>query len=281
MHKPFFEIITLDNFPRFYEQQASQIQLRSLFKYIWFEEGSGVHTVDQYEYQLLPGHVYSIAPGWHHEIQLQDAAKGFLITFNSAFLTLQKENIDRIEAALLQKHCVMAPELSVKSSNAEEITDVLSLLLKEKQRNSLWRSEIIFRYLKIFMVLLEQQIDTTSFFLAGKTMNRLVDNFLLLLEKNFRERKMVIDYAKELYVTPNYLNNVIKTTTGLTARQHIQQRVLLEAKMEMKRKGTSMKQIAYQLGFENLCHFSKFFKNTAGENFSTFKKQINKAYVTA
>ena len=101
----------------------------------------------------------------------------------------------------------------------------------------------------------------------------IVQQFMSLLEKNYKEQKMVADYASMLSVTPNYLNEIVKKTTGFSAGHHIRQRIVLEAKRQATYSGNCMKEIAYFLGFCDMAHFSKFFKNTTGMNFSDFKKE--------
>jgi YesN/AraC family two-component response regulator len=113
-------------------------------------------------------------------------------------------------------------------------------------------------------------------FVAGVGQTReteLVNRFLELLDKNFREDKMVSVYAGQLLVTPNYLNKIVKKGTGFSAGHHIRQRVILEAKRMARFSDSGMKEIAYNLGFLDSAHFSKFFKSVAGTNFSEFKKE--------
>ena len=57
----------------------------------------------------------------------------------------------------------------------------------------------------------------------------LTQQFIALLDKHFKAQKMVSGYAGMLLVTPNYLNEIIKKTTGYSAGYHIRQRVVLEA----------------------------------------------------
>ena len=52
------------------------------------------------------------------------------------------------------------------------------------------------------------------------------------------------------------------------------QRVVLEAKRQATYSGASMKEIAHQLGFDDIAHFSKFFKNFSGLSFSNYKKEV-------
>jgi AraC-like DNA-binding protein len=95
-----------------------------------------------------------------------------------------------------------------------------------------------------------------------------------LLENNFIQKRSVSAYAKELFVTPNYLNYMVKKSSGYPASHHIRHRIILEAKRKIRNTGTPMKQVAYELGFEDLSHFSKFFKKVSGINFTSFKNEM-------
>ena len=86
--------------------------------------------------------------------------------------------------------------------------------------------------------------------------------------------KLVHEYASDLSVSPNYLNEVVKKYTGFPVRYHIQQRIILEAKRLALHSGSNMKEIAYKLGYEDMAHFSKFFKANCGINFTDFRKQL-------
>ena len=101
---------------------------------------------------------------------------------------------------------------------------------------------------------------------------------MLLVNKNFIQNKMVNDYASDLFVTPNYLNSVVKKVTGYSASYHIQQRIILEAKRLALDPEINMKEIGYKLGYEDVAHFSKFFKINGGVNFTNFRKQLLAIY---
>src|SRR5450432_815874 len=97
---------------------------------------------------------------------------------------------------------------------------------------------------------------------------------------------MVAEYAAQLLVIPNYLNRVVKRITGISAGHHIRQCIVLEAKRMGRYSGAGMKEIAYDLGFLDIAHFSRFFKTFGGANFSDFKKgalivPLNAGYLRA
>jgi AraC-like DNA-binding protein len=101
-----------------------------------------------------------------------------------------------------------------------------------------------------------------------------VQRFMSLLKKNYTTHKMVSDYARELCLTPSHLNKIVKKVSGFPASYHIQQQIILEAKRQAIYYGLSMKEVAFSLGFDDYLHFSKFFKNNSGMNFTHFKSMV-------
>jgi AraC-like DNA-binding protein len=87
---------------------------------------------------------------------------------------------------------------------------------------------------------------------------------------------LVADYARAQHLSSNYLNEVIKSETGSSAKDWIQQRLLLEAKRLAQYSDLPAKEIAFSLGYEDVAHFSKFFKNLEGHSFSEFKQSLGR-----
>lgn len=97
--------------------------------------------------------------------------------------------------------------------------------------------------------------------------------FRQLLEQYYTEWKSVTAYADHLCVTPNHLSVSIKRETGRPASDHIRQRIMQEAQRLVAAHDAPLKEIAYQLGFDDVAHFSKLFKRCHGVSFSSFKAQ--------
>lgn len=102
----------------------------------------------------------------------------------------------------------------------------------------------------------------------------LVRNFKDLVERKYSISHLVKDYAESLNVTPNYLNEVIKTSINIPAKEYIQSRLILEAKRLAVFTEKSAKEIGFELGFEDPSHFSKFFKNNTGQSIQAFKENL-------
>lgn len=95
--------------------------------------------------------------------------------------------------------------------------------------------------------------------------------FRQLLEANYCTIKQPMAYAKRLNISTHYLNESIKKTTGLSVSQHIQDRIILEAKRLLYHTGKSVKEIAFELGYEDYPYFSRLFTRAAGMSALTFR----------
>lgn len=99
----------------------------------------------------------------------------------------------------------------------------------------------------------------------------IVRKFALLLEQNFKTQHTVAFYAGALHKSPKTLSNVFALLKQPTPSAIIRDRLVLETKRYLHYTDKTAKEIAYELGFESAAHFSRFFKQYAGTNISTFK----------
>lgn len=88
-----------------------------------------------------------------------------------------------------------------------------------------------------------------------------------LLEKAFSPEALeengiptVKDISSQLNISPNYLSGLLKTLTGNSTQQHIQEKVIEKAKERLIMTDMSVNEIAFELGFEYPQSFSKLFK---------------------
>jgi AraC family transcriptional regulator, transcriptional activator of pobA len=92
--------------------------------------------------------------------------------------------------------------------------------------------------------------------------------FIELLERQFpienetqlMQLKTPTDFAARLGIHINHLNKVLKETTGKSTTEIINGRIAEEAKLLLKQTQWNVSEIAYTLGFEEVAHFSNFFK---------------------
>lgn len=102
---------------------------------------------------------------------------------------------------------------------------------------------------------------------------KLVTQFKRLIDANFIEKRSVEFYASRLNLTANYLNDRIKAHTGKTAKAHIIDRVLLEAKNLLIYSDMDVAAISHSLEFVEPTYFGKFFKQHTGLTPKNYRSQ--------
>ena len=86
------------------------------------------------------------------------------------------------------------------------------------------------------------------------------------------EARSVQFYAGILLVHPNYLNAVVKQSTGKPAIRHIHQQVIDEAKSLLTQTGLSVKEISYRLAFREPAHFHTFFRKNTNQTPNGYRR---------
>ena len=207
------------------------------------------------------------------KVLLSSAIEGFVLSFTDAFLKTIEQESDWSRRILLFQLFASTNVLSIPEESVTDLNEVVAKMAGEFNHDYPSRTELLKTYFKIFLIYLHRQFEEFGPSVKQSRETDLVRSFLSKLEKNYKEKKMVADYASELLVTPNYLNGIIKKNTGFSAGHLIRERVVLEAKRLARYSDAGMKEIAYSLGFNDGAHFSKFFKTVSGKNFTDFKKE--------
>ena len=79
-------------------------------------------------------------------------------------------------------------------------------------------------------------------------------------------------FASKLAVHPNYLSSKLKAETGKSAKEHLDAKLIHNAKTLLQQTDFSVKEIAFKLNFKESSHFVNFFKKQTAETPSEFRK---------
>lgn len=101
-----------------------------------------------------------------------------------------------------------------------------------------------------------------------------VRQFNLLVENNYKQLHQVQDYAGLMFKSPKTLSNLFARYQQKNPLQIISERIALESKRLLIYTDKPTSEIAYELGFDEPAHFSRFFKKMAGKSPSDFKKEV-------
>lgn len=244
------------------------------FEIIWFKTGKGQIFIDTVQHPVTHNMIYCLTPGEVRSCKLQGDVQGYHILFSRDFLYRWATYTVGTTWLDTNIYGMSMSVITVDKEMEEEIEDLMRRMAKEYTHHNLLRSEILAGLLNILVIHFSRKLQPRMKELAQSKEIELVQKFISLVKIHYRTKKFVADYAGELFVTANHLNRIVKKITGTPASSHIQQHIITEAKRQALDSNVSMKEIAYLLGFEDHSHFSKYFKNNSGMNFSSFKKGL-------
>ena len=242
------------------------------YQLVWINQGSGYFSIDLEKYRIEDNSAFTIPPGRFHQIMAEGRLSGFVLSFNIDFLHLTIESPGRPFFKEISSDLKRA-KMYLLDGDDQPLQSLLASIRREFEAPKVFQLEIVSGLFKVFLIHVKRQ---SSGFRQEETScprTRLFNNFYAKLDNQFRSKKQVADYAHELSVSPNYLSEVARKVSGHSAGYHIRQRTVQEAKRLVMYNDANMKTVAYSLGFDDLAHFSKYFKNAAGMNFRDFRKK--------
>ncbi|TKG93977.1 AraC family transcriptional regulator [Puteibacter caeruleilacunae] len=192
-----------------------------------------------------PQHVFSFVRG--------ESMKGFLILFKPDFLL---PYINDIVAEFSFFNSSENNLFQLNQSDKEDFVNLFNMIKTEKHNTSVVKP-LVLALLKKGKIL-QQKFQVIE--KAIPVEYQLVNRFKRLVNNNFIEEKSVEFYASQLNLTANYLNNRIKAHTGKTAKEHITDRILMEAKNMLLYSDFDIAEISFRLNFSEPTYFGKFFK---------------------
>ena len=92
----------------------------------------------------------------------------------------------------------------------------------------------------------------------------LFNRFMMLLERNYKISRDVNYYAEQMNISSKYLTNIVNQVTGHTPKTIIDQYVILQLKLHLKRSTQSIKEMAWEFHFADVSFFCRYFKKHTG-----------------
>lgn len=235
------------------------------------EQGSGVHHVDFTQHTVKNHQVYFIRPGQVHNWSLDIDTSGFQLMVSADVVTVFSNLIPFPFFEQNVPSCISLNQKEFEGfkNHLHEIELVLS-------DNDLLTKEIVLLRLHLLLKLLQKEyLNQFSEHDSSTKPEKVIKRFNSLIDNHFNQESSVNFYADKLNITPNYLNILSQKYLKKPAGDIIKERTILEAKRLLTSTDLSIKEIGYQLGFNDNTYFSKVFKKYTGKTPGDFKQSYN------
>jgi AraC-like DNA-binding protein len=237
---------------------------KDLYKIVWCTAGEQKLIVDGYDVVLKTNQVLFCTPV--NVIEIPDDNHGLIsYLFNREFYCIQNQDAEVSCMGLLFYGSSNAPIIDLEEKEQKSMDAMQVLFVEEFENKDQIQGEMLRTLLKRMLITATRLIkkDQNQDRLTTKQVD-LIRKFNILVEQHFKEKHQVADYANLLFKSPKTLSNFFKKHDVKSPLKIINDRITAEAKRLLRNSDHTAEEIAYQLGYSEPSHFSKFFKKQTG-----------------
>jgi AraC family transcriptional activator of pobA len=195
-----------------------------------------------------------------------DTQSGYFCIFTDEFLVQAKSGVVLDDLPIFRPGGY--PIFQLSDQESAEITAIFEKMYKELSSDYAYKYDLLRNYILEVIHYGQKLQPATALYPSHTASARVSSLFVELLERQFPiespHQKLHLrtakDYADRLAVHVNHLNKVLKEHTGKTTTAIISGRITQEAKILLKQTDWNISEISYCLGFEQVAHFSNFFR---------------------
>lgn len=258
-----FDLINIEELLKRTDLNHSPFQLHLVEFYIMIliEQGKGSHTIDFTEHKYEKGTVITIRKDQIHKFHQSNAVKGKVLLFTDEFLVSYLEKLEALKSLQLFNEFLGVSKVQLSKPELQEVLSLIERIEKEYFKvNDAYSLGIIRSELHILIAKLYRIKSHKNQIIGHRKYLSEFITFQNLVEKEVINCKKVKDYALMMGVSTKTLNTITKSIVNKSAKEFIDDICTNQIKRLLINTESSIKEIAYQSGFEETTNFYKYFK---------------------
>ncbi len=245
------------------------------YQLIVFTNGETEHLVDFVWYKACRNSLFYLAKGQINSFKFLPNTEGYVLLFTEEYFKYQLNNLPKNTTLRLLASHLFSPKIQIPGKS--NVLDYFSILFDEFHKISSFynKKAIIDSLFTIILSKLEElKKEQTSYIPDSEKLNRFFQ-FYTLLNEGYTKSRNAKFYADRMHITYKHLNEICKEIINSTAKQLIDEYIVLEAKRRLTNIDIRSTDLAYQLGFREPTNFIKYFKKHTGFTPNQFKNSLS------
>ncbi len=248
------------------EEWRDEPQVLSYGAIMICRKGRAVLNVNYKDWDMFEGAVITVFP--NDVVELKEVSSLFeveILKYNASLLreaSLQLEQT--VYSSLREDRCRQDTPVVTNIINA--MFALLKVYFRQSECTCI--SQLVLCQLKAFFIGFHEYLQRNPQYRPDEVksyrVRELFKHFMMLMERDYKHSRDVNYYASLMNITPKYLTNIVRQVTGHTPKVIIDQYVVLQAKMQLKRTSQSIKEIAWEYHFADASFFCRYFKKHTG-----------------
>ena len=226
------------------------------------------HILIDFEETIFTGPAFClIHPEQVHALLDYGNPDGWMLAFDPGLLSQETSSLTTL--------LTFSPNAESQADSLNRIYDLADLIWKTFQSDDhLPHQPLTLQYLLNALLTAIASLNQSEKSLPEHVDNRgdeITGAFRQLLKMMYIDWKRPAQYAQALNLSVNHLNDTVKYKTGFSVSYWIQYQTMLEAKRLLYHTQQTIKEVAYQLGFEDQHYFSRLFRKVTGQTPVSFR----------
>jgi len=257
-----FKIYDFDNNSHF-----DHLQRNNYYSLIWVTKGRGKVKADFAEHHFEENSLLAFSPYQPFMVCTPENIEGIAIHFHPDFYCIHMHQKEVSCNGVLFNNIYEPPFTKIDQSASVIFHMTINQMKNEMQNPALAQYDLLISYLKIFLItasrLKTEQTTESLKDIKDQKEPFILQNLKEAIENNFRIKHSAGHYADMLNISSKALAKLTKNYFNRTLTDMIAERIIIEAKRELYLTNKAVKEIAYELGYEDEHYFSRFFKTNA------------------
>ncbi|MEN2399636.1 helix-turn-helix domain-containing protein [Flavobacterium sp. MC2016-06] len=253
------------------------IQRNNYYSLIWITKGSGKVKADFAEHTFEEDSLLAFSPYQPFMICTKEDIQGIAIHFHPDFFCIHKHQKEVSCNGVLFNNIYQPPFIRITDQAKITFQMIIDQMKTEIQNAELAQYESLISYLKIFLItgsrLKTEQLEELKSTPDSKE-PFIMQNLKDAIEDNFKTKHSAGNYAEMLNISPKALAKLSKNYFNKTLTDLIAERIIIEAKRELYMTNKTVKEIAYELGYDDEHYFSRFFKTNADVSPQLYRETV-------
>ncbi|WP_163411558.1 helix-turn-helix domain-containing protein [Flavobacterium ajazii] len=230
------------------------------FVLLYCKKGLVKVDIDNQVYEIKERQFLTITPKQFYQFLEIENCEGYVLEFTYDFFCKDDKAVELIYHNGLYCHFGLNELINIPDTESfNKVENYFRSIQNELMAKDFEYETSLHSVLKLLII----EVSRYKIFQQQRALYKpdaLFLQFLNLVRDSFEKRLTVKEYAVQLNITEQKLNELTKKNTGETTQQLINDLIILEAKRLFNYENLNVKQVAYQLGFDDNHYFSRFFK---------------------
>ena len=228
-------------------------------------KGKAMLNVNYKDWELYEGAVITLFPNDVVELKVDRDFEVEILKYNPSLLreaSLQLEQT--VYSSLREDRC--RQDTPVVTNIINGMFALLKVYFDQSECTCI--SQLVLCQLKAFFIGFHEYLQRNPQYRPDEVksyrVRELFNHFMMLLERDYKISRDVNYYAVQMNISSKYLTNIVNQVTGHTPKTIIDQYVILQLKMHLKRTTQSIKEMAWEFHFADVSFFCRYFKKHTG-----------------